>query len=96
MATSNDSNNGFKVGDIVYYPVWGRGKVCGISKELDRSICVKFDSGVYPWQLSKMRLGSFFALGCGVSIALVVVAVFLIAWLISFIPVFAGLKYIFD
>lgn len=32
----------------------------------------------------------------GVSIALVVVAVFLIAWLISFIPVFAGLKYIFD
>lgn len=100
MTTSNDSNNGFKVGDIVYYPMLGRGKVCSVSKELDRSISVKFDSGglysFYPWQLSKTRLGSFFALGCGVSIALVVVAVFLIAWLISFIPVFAGLKYIFD
>lgn len=24
MATSNDSNNGFKVGDIVYYPMLGR------------------------------------------------------------------------
>lgn len=99
MAVSNDSNNGFKVGDIVYYPLWGRGKVLSISEELDRPICVKFDSGglysFYPWQLSKTRLGSFFALGCVVFIALAAAAVFLIAWLISIIPAIAGLKYIF-